>query len=642
MTPEQILNLIAGFLQLVVACYALRLNKLFGTTRAGWTLFAAFILMILLYSTRAWDESTGPPPLGFGPEIIYFFISLLLLLGMVHLEALFKARLQAEALTQNVNRELEVRVREKTAELAETNEILKEEIAERRSKQQSLEESEQNYRLLFGSNPHPMWVFDRESLAFLMVNNAAINHYGYSGEEFLGMTLKNILPTHDAPQFLGEVARISNQVQLGGTWRHLKKDGTEIEVEIATQELNLGKRAACLMLATNVTEKRRLEAQLRQAQKMEAIGQLAGGVAHDFNNLLTVMGGHAQVLLCRKKLDADTTDQLTQIVTAAQRASNLTRQLLTFSRKQIIQAKVVNLNEIVGDATKMLNRIIGEDITLQTNYSSHRSYIYADTGMIGQVLMNMAANARDAMPKGGRLVLSTRLEQVDSARARLYPEARCGEFVCLSVRDMGCGMTPEILSHIFEPFYTTKEAGRGTGLGLATTYGIVKQHGGWIEVTTAPNCGTEFKIFFPKTTRSDVMSAEKPVEPIARGHGETILVVEDEPAVRELVRRILQDHGYGVVEASSGVEALSVWDQRAQNIDLVLTDMILPQGMNGRELAARLRALRPELKIIFTSGYSPGHLGQDLSYLEGLDFLAKPYESRQLLQTIRERLDASA
>jgi two-component system cell cycle sensor histidine kinase/response regulator CckA len=389
-------------------------------------------------------------------------------------------------------------------------------------------------------------------------------------------------------------------------------------------------------------ERRLLEDQLRHSQKMEAIGQLAGGVAHDFNNLLTVIQGHGELLLGQNNLDGQTLEQLNQMFVAAQRAANLTRQLLTFSRKQVMQVKVLNLNEVIGDLTKMLRRVIGEDIALQTSLASKLPSLRADAGMLEQVIMNLCVNARDAMPHGGRLTIGTEPAVVGEQEVQQMPQARRGEFVCLRVHDTGCGMSPEIVAHIFEPFFTTKVAGKGTGLGLATVYGIVKQHEGWIEVSSKVGQGTEFKVFLPAVSTPASEAKRAADQSSMRGGTETILLVEDELAVRELARIVLERLGYRVLEAGSGVDALSVWEAHRSEIALLLTDMVMPDQMTGLELAEKLQAEQPELKVIFTSGYSTDLVGRDLKLLEGKNFLQKPYPPRKLAQAVRECLDTKA
>jgi PAS domain S-box-containing protein len=387
-------------------------------------------------------------------------------------------------------------------------------------------------------------------------------------------------------------------------------------------------------------ENQNLEAQLRQAQKMESVGQLAGGVAHDFNNLLTVIQGHVALLMMGAKLPEDALESARQISLAAERAANLTRQLLTFSRRQVIQPRNLDLNEVVNNMTNMLRRLLGEDITLQVNYAPALPLIHADPGMMEQILLNLSVNSRDAMPKGGGLFINTSVVTFNDAQARRIPDASTGDYVCLTVKDTGTGIPAENLPHIFEPFYTTKDVGKGTGLGLATVYGIVKQHRGCLRVHSQMDRETIFEIFLPVIAEKTVAAAQHSPEPPIRGGNETVLVVEDEGALRHLVRGVLQRYGYRVLEAANGVAALDVWEKHRDEIQLLLTDMVMPQGISGRDLAAKLLAEKPALKIIYSSGYSLAVVGADMVLQEGLNFLQKPYHPRKLAQTIRDCLDA--
>jgi len=382
--------------------------------------------------------------------------------------------------------------------------------------------------------------------------------------------------------------------------------------------------------AEDITERTSLEAQLRQSQKMEAIGQLAAGVAHDFNNILTIMQG----LVRRLGLNGshERSGMLDQLFETTERAASLTKQLLAFSRKQVMQPRVLLLSEIVSNMSRMLERLIGENITLVAEHAAEVPPVEADAAMIEQIVLNLAVNARDAMPQGGKLIVSTDFIETenDTGRAR---------WVRLRVRDTGCGIAPEVLSRIFEPFFTTKEVGKGTGLGLATVFGIVKQHYGSVDVSSVVGEGTTFTILFPAT---DKMVEEKivalPQAALARGTGETILLVEDEPILRELAHAILADAGYKVLDAEQGDEAFQVWNQHMNEIDLLLTDMVLPGGMTGRELATQLQGLKPNLKVIYSTGYS-----QDLleSKDEPVNFLQKPYPPETLMRTVRSCLDAA-
>ncbi len=394
-------------------------------------------------------------------------------------------------------------------------------------------------------------------------------------------------------------------------------------------------------IVRDITDQRVLAEQLRQAQKMEAVGQLAGGVAHDFNNLLTVVQGHASLLMAMQGLPPSAAESAQQIAEAADRASSLTRQLLTFSRRQLLRLRPLDLNNIVAGMTRMLRRIVGEHIALHEALASTLPRVLADTGMMEQVIMNLVVNARDAMPKGGELSLQTSVAELDAAAAAQTPSARAGRYVVLAISDTGTGIGPDHLPHIFEPFFTTKGVGHGTGLGLATVYGIVQQHQGWITVESEPGRGTTFAIFLP-ITEELAESAPDPTGSLVAGGGETILVAEDEAALRLLVQNILSRHGYRVLVAENAVEALRVWRSVAGRVDLLLTDLVMPGELSGRELAECLLQEKPGLKVIFTSGYSAESLTANALSDTETAFLQKPYRPEKLVLAVRECLDAPA
>jgi two-component system, cell cycle sensor histidine kinase and response regulator CckA len=390
----------------------------------------------------------------------------------------------------------------------------------------------------------------------------------------------------------------------------------------------------------DITEQLSLEAQLRQAQKMESIGQLAAGVAHDFNNMLTVIQGHSGMMLSKPALPPELLDCANAIYFAAERAAGLTRQLLMFSRRNVMQPKPLDLRAVVGNLSKMLKRVLGELVILEFNPPAELPLVQADTGMIEQIILNLVVNARDAMPKGGTLTIGTNPVDLNDAYVQIHPEARPGVFVCLRVSDTGCGMDAITITRIFEPFFTTKEVGKGTGLGLATVYGIVKQHDGWIEVASEVGKGTTFSVFFPASSAPvKAPSPESPVAAAVQGGQETILVVEDELVLRDMAHLILQDCGYHVLEAGSGAEALKVWEQHRNSIDLVLTDVVMPGGMSGKELAVKLKGIHPRLKIIFTSGYNVEDSNTDFFRRGGATFLQKPYTRIDLAKAVRTALD---
>jgi signal transduction histidine kinase/CheY-like chemotaxis protein/HAMP domain-containing protein len=390
----------------------------------------------------------------------------------------------------------------------------------------------------------------------------------------------------------------------------------------------------------DITERLSLEAQLRHSQKLESVGQLAAGVAHDFNNMLTVIQGHAGMLLTKTALSQELHDPVQAVFFAAERAASLTRQLLMFSRKNVMQPNLLDLREVVANMSKMLQRLLGETITLEFHPPAVIPLIQADAGMMEQILMNLAVNARDAMPKGGRLAIMTTPLEINEDYVRMHPDAKPGSFVCLRVSDTGCGMDAEVIARIFEPFFTTKEVGKGTGLGLATVYGIVKQHEGWIEVASEPEQGTTFSVYLPAS--SEMVEAgtasPSPATQVQRGT-ETILVVEDEPVLRDMAHLILEDCGYQVLEARSGVEALEIWDHHPEKIDLLLTDMVMPEGISGMDLALRLLSAKPRLKIIFASGYSMDEMDTNFVKEGHASFLQKPYTHISLAKAVRDCLD---
>jgi len=391
----------------------------------------------------------------------------------------------------------------------------------------------------------------------------------------------------------------------------------------------------------DITERRQLEDQLRHSQKLESVGRLAAGVAHDFNNVLTVIQGHTGLLRSDPAITSAMGESVQGIARAAERAAKLTSQLLAFSRRNVIHPQRLDLNEVLTNLSSLLHRTLGEDISYQFNYASELPPLFADAGLIEQVIMNLAVNARDAMPRGGQLLISTALTEIDASYVERHPaEARAGRFICLTIADTGCGMDHLTLSRIFEPFFTTKEFGKGTGLGLATVYGIIKQHNGWVEVQSQVGQGSTFKIFLPPDERAAGKQSE-PAPDIGNLRGkETILVVEDEPPVRWIVKDVLGKYGYNVLEAGNGVEALALWHQHHGEIELLLTDVVMPVGLSGQELAEKFTAQKPGLKVIYISGYSLQVAGKGFALLDGLNFLQKPFDGAKLAQAVRHCLDA--
>jgi PAS domain S-box-containing protein len=422
------------------------------------------------------------------------------------------------------------------------------------------------------------------------------------------------------------------------------KDGRRFPVELRADAIRdeRGQFIGFIGVHADVTERKQLEGQLRQAQKMEAVGQLAGGVAHDFNNLMAVVRGSADLLLMDAgQLSAEANECLKLIVGASESAANLTRQLLVFSRKQVVQLQPVALNDLIRNLAKMLGRTIREDIRLEYLYADPLPFVQADPAMLEQVLLNLVVNARDAMPQGGHLQIATEMLSPGAPHAHANPEARTGEVVCLSVSDTGTGIAPEHLTRIFEPFFTTKEPGKGAGLGLATVYGIVQQHQGRVEVASRVGEGTTFKVFLPAIPPPAKGAAALQPEAELPGGTETLLLVEDDYLVRMITRRVLETFNYKVHEATCAREALAVWGRHGEEIALLLTDIVMPEGVTGWDLAEQLRLQRPGLKVIFLSGYSAEVVEKNTASPQKTvrHFLHKPCPAHVLVRTVRQCLD---
>jgi PAS domain S-box-containing protein len=624
-------------------------------------------------------------------------------------------------------------------------------------------ESEAQYRLLFESSPTPMWVFDRNSLAFLAVNEAAIRQYGFSRHDFADMTLLDIRPDADIPRLLKHMAQTKPGLQNAEVWRHRRKDGSIIHVEVTAHSLNFQGRDAELVLAHDitdrkkaeerlrqseerfskafrsspfgitiatesegrivdanaaflkmvgytreevigrtarelniwseahrsnlkhqqlvnqdpaklfealfqagsgetklvqfateriqlhdvpcvlaivhdVTEARRLEEQLRRAQKMEAMGRLAGGIAHDFNNLLSVIIGYCDLSQGHLRNEHPVAQHIEQIKKAGERAASLTRQLLAFSRQQVLHPRILNLNAVVESTNKMLLRLIGEDVSLVFKPEESLNSVRVDLGQIEQVLMNLAVNARDAMPEGGKIVIETANIHLDETYSQIHEVIKPGPYVMLSVSDTGVGMDQATLSRVFEPFFTTKEPSRGTGLGLSTVYGIVKQSNGYIWVYSEPFRGTAVKIYFP--------SVDQPAESLVPSRTnvslpagiETILLVEDDEALRKVTTSLLQMSGYKVLEANNAASATELSHRHEGEIALLLTDVIMP-GKSGPDLALDVKRDRPDISILYASGYTGDIIAHQGVLDPGITLLSKPFSKETLLNTVRTVLD---
>lgn len=515
-------------------------------------------------------------------------------------------------------------------------------ITDRKGIERALRDSEEKFREIFNNANDAIFIHtilpDDQPGNFIEVNEIACHQYEYTREEFLTMTPADIrgpgleMSVNDLLQEMIKQGRYNVELI------HVTKSGREMPVEMSTHVFNLAGEEVALAVVRDISRRRQLEEEFRQAQKMESIGRLAGGIAHDFNNLLTVINGYSSMLFQDTEPGDKSRSMLGNIIEAGERAARLTNQLLAFSRKQILKPEVMNLSTVVEEIQVMLRRLITEDIELVTNLSPDLKLVNSDRGQIEQVIINLVVNARDAMPEGGILTLETGNQTLDLSHQEIHYEVAPGEYVMLALSDTGTGIEPEVQEHIFEPFFTTKEKGKGTGLGLSTVHGIIRQSGGFIWMYSEPGEGTTFKIYLP-VTDSKIKASGKPLAPTKSLTGsETILVVEDEIAVRDLAQDVLTNSGYTVLEALNGQDALEIYRTTNDRIDLVLTDVIMPH-MSGKQLIEQIRDINPDLPVIYMSGYTENAIVHHGILEEDVHFIQKPFSPNQLLEIVRRVLD---
>ncbi|MEI6206807.1 MAG: response regulator [Desulfuromonadales bacterium] len=513
------------------------------------------------------------------------------------------------------------------------------ERAARKQAEEALRASEERHRTILQTAMDGFWIVDMQG-RLLEVNETYCRMSGYTAQELLSMRISDLEAAEGATDTAARVQKIIARGEDRFESRHRRKDGSLFDVEVSVQ-YRMFEGGQMVVFLQDISAHRKLEEQLRQSQKMEAIGQLAGGVAHDFNNILTVIMGYCNLLNMKTKFDGSEKVALEHINSAAEKAAQLTRGLLAFSRKQVMDPKPVNINDTVQQVQKFLVRIIGEDIRLRAIYNDATLTVMADAGQIEQVLMNLAANARDAMPEGGELTIETGLQHVDESFVSSYGWGKQGNYALVSVSDNGCGMDEETRKRIFEPFFTTKEVGRGTGLGMAIVHGIVSQHNGFVYVYSELGKGTVFKIFFPLIENESMAEMDKLEVKPPEGGTETILVVEDDPSVRTVIENILVNAGYHIISAEDGEQAVEKFSENRAGIKLVLMDMVMPKK-SGLEAYREIKNLQADIRMLFTSGYTADFIKSRGELDKDSELIMKPVKPFDLLRKVREMLDRKA
>jgi PAS domain S-box-containing protein len=550
-------------------------------------------------------------------------------------------RRQAEAAARQLNDELEERVRARTAELEAANERLRQEVEERRHAEERLVAGERRYRQVIELIREALWIHCDGRIVF--ANNAAAQMFAAGGpEQLVGRPTMDIIDPRDRERavertkILVEARRPVPLTEM----RLQRIDGRPLVVEIQAVPFDHEGRPAVLAVARDITMRKDIEEQLRQSQKMEAIGQLTGGLAHDFNNLMMVVIGNLDRLDSTLVGNQQAREMAHSALSAALRGSELTRKLLAFARKQSLQSAVVDLNELVSSMTSLLDRTLGEKIQVEVKIGRELWPIETDPAQVESALANLAINARDAMPNGGKLMIETANASLEAAYAAENPDAAPGDYVMLAVTDNGTGIAPEDLGRVFEPFFTTKGPGKGSGLGLSMVYGFMKQSGGHMKIYSEVGHGTVVRLYFPRTGSAAATAsapAEAPAPQETAAHGELILVVEDNTEVRRTAVSQLRDLGYRTLEAVNAKEALAQLDG-ARDIALIFTDIVMPGGMTGWELGTAVKARRPDLPILYTSGFSESSVQDDRAHAHSRHFLPKPYRKRDLAQKLQQLL----
>jgi PAS domain S-box-containing protein len=631
-----------GILEPAVAGYALRLYRILGARGVGWWVFATFSFLALghaFHSSGAFRALGSPVSF----DLVTLLIPFLLLIGMVHTEntMVSDARAGRKEQALRVRKESEIQQKEseiqkreseaqqKFAELVQETEKLRDRVAQFAVREKALQDSAQQYYLLFTNNPQPMWVFDLRSLQVLMVNDAAQAQYGFTETEFVGKTARELVPAEETENFLADVARPAHDSRPRGVWRQCRKDGSVFEAELRAIDLKYAGRPARLILASDNALCQRGDSALQPEQKLELVGSIVTTVARHIENLPASISAEADRLLS-KPVDPEVEESLKRISAAAIRATAVTQQFLTIGAQRSIETQALDINRFLTRLEPSVRRITGSAVSFEKHYGADRLFIMADSRLLEHIVLNLVLNARDAMPTGGALSFRTSTVRFDGTSSR--GGGREGTFVRLAVRDTGCGMSPETRGRLFEPFYATRQSGESRGLGLASSYGATKQLGGWIDVASAVGAGTEFSLYFPSCP-----APATAVEATTDSSGsKTILLVEPDSRMRTMARKALEWNGYRVVETDSASVAIAVWPKQAEKVDLLVTEFVLPGAMSGRQLAEYLRRANPALKVLYTCDSSKRPEG--VEELKAEELVTKPFTSVDLLECIGRSL----
>jgi len=631
MTAIGILNIIVAFLELCVPSYALRLVRRFGAAQVGSFVVIAFASLALLHLVNPIKVSA---PTGLTLSMVYAGASVLLLIGMGHTETVCRQREQIRLDQENLRTRLDSEARERVEELVQIKSEMAQEIVRLQEQLQISSAAERQYRLLFTQNPHPMWLFDLRSGRILAGNLAALNLYGFTQQEFSGLAAKDLLARDATEAFIADAAKPCSSFEARGIWRHRRKDRSVLDVEVMATDLRFCDCPARLIFAEDIGPRLLRESELCEGQRMRILRRVAEGVAHHFGQILSVVEGQT-TLVCEGRENPSEKEHLQRILAETRRGSALIRQLLAVGACEGIQPEPLDLNEFIRAKEGLLRRLLGERISLELRMVEGLPPALVDSRTVEHVILNLVLNSREAMPHGGTVCVQTEAAWVDHpqpSQEQSEQNAKPGPYVRLTIRDNGCGMSPEVQERIFEPFFTTREDDRAMGLGLATLYGVIKQHGGWMEFVSQTQHGTEFRVYLPGVQPIGQSTVREMSEVVAQRR-QTVLLVEANDRVRDLARHILQRHGYSVIEADGPATAVLLMEAQVKNVHLLLTDLQFPSGASGRELAAQLREMNPRIKVLYATGplssedVEPGLLDQ-------AELLLMPYTPDRLIQTV--------